>query len=56
MAGLFYEEFEIGQIFNHPIRRTITETDNVLLFLSLTLNDEESIIVPILVRVLILFL
>ena len=29
MAGLFYEEFEIGQIFDHPIRRTITETDNV---------------------------
>jgi acyl dehydratase len=37
MAGLFYEEFEIGQIFDHPIRRTVTETDN-LLFTTLTHN------------------
>jgi acyl dehydratase len=29
MAGLYFEEFEIGQIFRHAIRRTITETDNV---------------------------
>ena len=31
MSGLYYEEFEVGQIIDHPIRRTITETDNVLL-------------------------
>lgn len=37
MAGLYYEEFEIGQTFEHPIRRTITETDN-LLFTALTHN------------------
>lgn len=37
MAGLHYEEFELGQIFDHPIRRTITETDN-LLFTALTHN------------------
>lgn len=37
MAGLYYEEFEIGQKFEHPIRRTITETDN-LLFTALTHN------------------
>lgn len=37
MAGLHYEEFEVGQIFDHPIRRTITETDN-LLFTALTHN------------------
>jgi acyl dehydratase len=37
MAGLFYEEFEIGQTFDHPIRRTVTETDN-LLFTTLTHN------------------
>ncbi len=37
MAGLYYEEFEIGQIFVCPIRRTITETDN-LLFTALTHN------------------
>ncbi len=30
MAGLWFEEFEVGQIFQHPIRRTVTETDNVL--------------------------
>ncbi len=31
MPGLYFEEFEVGQTFNHPIRRTITETDNVVL-------------------------
>ena len=31
MPGLYFEEFEVGQIFDHPIRRTVTETDNVLM-------------------------
>ena len=31
MPGLYYDEFSIGQTIEHPIRRTITETDNVLL-------------------------
>jgi len=31
MPGLFYEEFRVGQVFDHAIRRTITETDNVLI-------------------------
>ena len=31
MPGLYYEEFSVGQTFEHPIRRTITETDNVLI-------------------------
>lgn len=31
MAGLYYDEFTIGQTFQHPIRRTITESDNVLI-------------------------
>jgi acyl dehydratase len=31
MPGLYFEEFEVGQTFDHPIRRTITETDNVLM-------------------------
>jgi acyl dehydratase len=31
MPGLFFEEFTVGQVFDHPIHRTITETDNVLL-------------------------
>jgi acyl dehydratase len=31
MPGLYFEEFEVGQTFDHPIRRTVTETDNVLM-------------------------
>jgi acyl dehydratase len=31
MAGLYFEEFETGQVFQHAIRRTITEADNVLI-------------------------
>jgi acyl dehydratase len=37
MAGLYYEEFSVGQVFEHPIRRTVTEMDNVL-FTALTHN------------------
>lgn len=29
MAGLYFDELSIGQTFIHPIRRTITEADNV---------------------------
>ncbi|MBE2276760.1 MAG: MaoC family dehydratase [Rhodobacteraceae bacterium] len=29
MAGLYYEEFEVGQVFRHSVRRTVTEADNV---------------------------
>jgi acyl dehydratase len=39
MAGLYFDQFEIGQIFKHPITRTITETDNVL-FTALTHNPQ----------------
>ena len=31
MPGLYFEEFQVGQVFDHSIRRTITETDNVLM-------------------------
>lgn len=31
MAGLYFEQFEVGQVFKHDIRRTVTETDNVLI-------------------------
>lgn len=31
MPGLYFEEFTVGQMFDHPIRRTITEADNVLI-------------------------
>ena len=37
MAGLWFEEFEVGRIFRHEIRRTVTEMDNML-FCSLTYN------------------
>ena len=37
MAGLYYEEFEVGMTFQHPIRRTIGEADNVF-FSALTHN------------------
>jgi len=37
MSGLYFEEFSVGQMFDHPIRRTVTETDNVL-FTTLTHN------------------
>ena len=39
MSGLFYDEFEVGQVFRHPITRTVTETDN-LLFTALTHNPQ----------------
>jgi acyl dehydratase len=37
MAGLYFEEFQVGQVFNHAIRRTLTETDNVV-FSTMTHN------------------
>ena len=37
MAGLYFEQFEVGQRFEHLVRRTVTETDN-LLFSALTMN------------------
>jgi acyl dehydratase len=37
MPGLYFEEFTVGQKFQHTIRRTITETDNVW-FSALTHN------------------
>ena len=37
MAGLYFEEFKVGMLFKHPIRRTITEADNVF-FSAMTHN------------------
>ena len=37
MPGLYFEEFEVGQHFEHAVHRTVTETDNVL-FSTLTMN------------------
>jgi len=39
MSGLYFEEFSVGQVFEHPLSRTITEMDNVL-FSSLTMNPQ----------------
>ncbi|ALM86062.1 MaoC family dehydratase [Bordetella sp. N] len=37
MAGLYFEQFTVGQYFRHDVRRTVTETDNVL-FSTMTHN------------------
>lgn len=40
MPGLYFEEFSIGQTFDHPIRRTVTEADNVF-FTAITHNPAQ---------------
>ncbi len=37
MAGKFFEEWVVGEMISHEIRRTVTETDN-LLFSTMTHN------------------
>jgi acyl dehydratase len=37
LAGLYFEEFQVGQVFRHAMRRTLTEADN-LFFSALTHN------------------
>ncbi|MEO1253083.1 MAG: MaoC family dehydratase [Pseudomonadota bacterium] len=37
MPGLYFEEFDVGQTFDHALRRTITEADNTF-FSALTHN------------------
>ena len=39
MAGLWFEDFEIGKLYAHPITRTVTESDNIL-FSALTHNAQ----------------
>ncbi len=39
MAGLYFEEFHEGQVFDHALSRTVTEMDNVL-FTTLTMNPQ----------------
>lgn len=39
MAGKFFEQWEVGQTLVHEIRRTVTETDN-LLFSTMTHNPQ----------------
>ncbi len=37
MAGLYYEDLSVGRVFQHTMRRTVTEMDNVL-FSAMTHN------------------
>ena len=39
MAGLSFEEFEVGREFHHEFSRTVTETDNPM-FSRLTMNTQ----------------
>lgn len=37
MPGLYFEEFKVGEVIRHSLRRTVTQADNVL-FSTLTHN------------------
>ncbi len=39
MTGLYFEEFSIGQVFEHELTKTVTESDNML-FSTMTLNPQ----------------
>jgi acyl dehydratase len=38
-GGLYFEDFTVGRIFDHPLRRTVTQMDNML-FSNMTLNPQ----------------
>ena len=38
-GGLYFEDFSVGQIFAHRLRRTVTQMDNML-FSNMTLNPQ----------------
>lgn len=40
MAGVYFDELHVGQTFRHPIRRTVTEADNVF-FSAMTHNPAQ---------------
>ena len=39
MPGRYYEDYEVGDVYEHAIRRTVTEADNVL-FCAMTHNPQ----------------
>ena len=39
MAGLYLEEFAVGQVIRHALTRTVTESDNVM-FSVMTMNPQ----------------
>ena len=38
-GGMYYEEFEVGKLYRHTLRRTVTQMDNML-FSNMTLNPQ----------------
>src|SRR5258705_3703908 len=38
-GGLYFEEFHVGRIFRHGVRRTVTQADNMV-FCNMTLNPQ----------------
>ena len=38
-GGLYFEDFEVGQVFRHRLTRTVTQMDNML-FSNMTLNPQ----------------
>ena len=39
MPGIYFEQFEVGKLYEHELRRTVTEMDNML-FSNMTLNPQ----------------
>lgn len=39
MAGLYFDAFSVGQRFEHELRKTLTESDNMM-FSNMTLNPQ----------------
>jgi acyl dehydratase len=38
-GGLYYDDFVVGHVYEHPLRRTVTQMDNIL-FSNMTLNPQ----------------
>ena len=38
-GGIYFDDFEVGQLFEHPLTRTVTQMDNML-FSNMTLNPQ----------------
>ena len=38
-GGMYFEDFKPGAVFHHPLRRTVTQMDNML-FSNMTLNPQ----------------
>src|SRR5918912_2999147 len=38
-GGLYFDDFAVGRLYEHPLRRTVTQMDNML-FSNMTLNPQ----------------